>query len=135
MGDAKALARIVETFPTAEHDAIQEKRQMIAEFCRVLGARFSVPKTAVAEPEPHPASHAANQDITGLTRRHQQTLGRLLVGDSEKQIASRLEVSPHTVHVYVKALYRRFEVSSRGELLARFVRTPNSLQVAPASPE
>lgn len=53
-----------------------------------------------------------------------QTLQRLLAGDSEKQIAAHLGLSPHTIHVYVKALYKRFDVASRGELLARFVRTP-----------
>jgi hypothetical protein len=50
-----------------------------------------------------------------------QTLQYLLAGDSEKQIANRLRLSQHTVHVYVKALYRRHSVSSRGELLARFI--------------
>ena len=52
-----------------------------------------------------------------------QTLERLLAGDSEKEIAVRLRLSPHTVHVYVKSLYRRFGVCSRGELFARFVRS------------
>jgi DNA-binding NarL/FixJ family response regulator len=51
-----------------------------------------------------------------------QTLEGLLAGEAEKQIASRLDLSPHTVHVYVKLLYKHFGVSSRGELLARFVR-------------
>jgi hypothetical protein len=40
-------------------------------------------------------------------------------GDSEKQIARALGVSPHTVHVYVKMLYRYFDVHSKGELLAK----------------
>jgi DNA-binding NarL/FixJ family response regulator len=52
-----------------------------------------------------------------------QTLRRLLSGDCEKQIALRLGVSPNTVHVYVKAIYRAYGVSSRGELLARFVHS------------
>jgi DNA-binding CsgD family transcriptional regulator len=55
-----------------------------------------------------------------LGPRLRQTLGRLLAGDSEKQIALRLDISRHTVHVYVKNLYRRFEVNSRGELMAKF---------------
>lgn len=50
-----------------------------------------------------------------------QVLDRLLAGDGEKQIASRIGCSRHTVHVYVKAIYRRFGVCTRGELLARFV--------------
>jgi|GEM_PF-2814633 len=58
-----------------------------------------------------------------LSPREKQTLRRLLCGDSEKQIAHHLKVSPHTVHTYVKSLYRRFEVSSKGELMAHFVPT------------
>lgn len=54
-----------------------------------------------------------------LPPRLQQTLDELLVGSSEKQIASKLELSRHTIHNYVKALHQRFEVSSRGELLAK----------------
>lgn len=56
-----------------------------------------------------------------LPPRLKQTLTCLLAGDSEKQAARRLGLSPHTVHVYVKSLYRRFGVNSRGELLAGFV--------------
>lgn len=84
---------------------------MIAEFCRLLGSGLSAPP-----PDP----------TAGLTPRHVQTLQRMLAGDSEKQVALHLGVSPHTVHVYVKALYRHFDVSSRGELLARFVQVPGS---------
>ena len=47
----------------------------------------------------------------------------LLGGHSEKQIAAKLSVSRHTVHVYVKDIYRRFGASSRAELLARWVKT------------
>lgn len=57
----------------------------------------------------------------GLTPRQKDTLDCLLDGDSEKQVAYRLGVSPTTVHEYVVALYRHFGVQSRGELLARFV--------------
>ena len=42
-------------------------------------------------------------------------------GLSNDQIADKLSLSRHTVHVYVKSLYRRYGVSSRGELLARWV--------------
>ena len=31
----------------------------------------------------------------------------------------KLELSRHTIHNYVKALHQRFQVSSRGELLAK----------------
>lgn len=56
---------------------------------------------------------------TGLPPRLREVLIRLMQGDSEKQIAARLALSPHTVHDYVKRLHARFRVQSRGELLAR----------------
>ena len=62
---------------------------------------------------------AAKDAASDLPPRLQQTLDELLVGSSEKQIATKLELSRHTIHNYVKALHQRFEVSSRGELLAK----------------
>lgn len=56
-----------------------------------------------------------------LSPRLRQTLECLLEGDSEKQVASRLGLSLPTVHQYVTALYRRFNVHSRAELLASFL--------------
>jgi DNA-binding CsgD family transcriptional regulator len=53
--------------------------------------------------------------------RHRQTLHRLMEGDSEKQVARYLGVSPHTVHVYIKHIFRAFAVSSRGELMAHIL--------------
>ncbi len=50
--------------------------------------------------------------------RLQQVLACLMEGNDEKQIAVRLGISQHTVHYHIKELYRRFEVSSRGRLLA-----------------
>lgn len=57
-----------------------------------------------------------------MAPRLRQTLDLLLVGDGEKQIAGKLKISPHTVHQYVKSVYKRFGVSSRAELLALWVR-------------
>jgi DNA-binding CsgD family transcriptional regulator len=64
-----------------------------------------------------------------LPRRLRQTLAGLEAGDSEKQVAARLELSPQTVHDYVKSLYRHFGVHSRGELLAQ-ARLPTHPRLA-----
>lgn len=61
-----------------------------------------------------------------LSPRATQTLGELLGGASEKEIADRMGLSAHTVHQYVKSIYRAFGVRSRAELMARCL--------APASP-
>jgi DNA-binding CsgD family transcriptional regulator len=82
---------------------------LIAAFCRMLGEQLIDGKAALVSGE-------------SLSRRQRQTLELLLSGNAEKQIAAHLSISRHTVHVYVKSLYKRFGVSSRGELLARWVQ-------------
>ena len=62
--------------------------------------------------------------ISRLSPRQQQVLACLLEGDSEQQIALRLGLTRHTAHQYVKAVYRRLKVSTRAELMARFVKFP-----------
>lgn len=59
--------------------------------------------------------------VGALSPRQRDVLDALLEGDSEKQAAARLGISPTTVHEHVAALYRHFGVASRGELMARFV--------------
>lgn len=55
----------------------------------------------------------------GLPPRLRTVLNYLVKGESEKRIARVMNLSPHTIHDYVKELHRRFDVSSRGELLAK----------------
>lgn len=75
-----------------------------------MGARL-----AGGAPDTRPA------DARQLTPRMRQTLDLLLSGASEKQAAEKLGVSPNTLHVYVRGLYKHFRVNTRAELLARFV--------------
>ncbi|QGJ69929.1 HTH luxR-type domain-containing protein [Planctomycetales bacterium 10988] len=57
-----------------------------------------------------------------LPPRVRQVLQCILEGDGDKQIAARLEISPHTVKQYVKTLFRFFQVNSRNELMARWIK-------------
>jgi DNA-binding NarL/FixJ family response regulator len=115
LADLRAFVRVVQTAsPSNVVNATEHRRQIIADLCRMIGSNI---KPQVGQPPNTPI-------LPNLSPRMQQTLQRLLVGDSEKQIANQLGLSRHTVHVYVKALYRGFGVSSRGELLARFVQAP-----------
>lgn len=56
-----------------------------------------------------------------LPKRIEQVLLHLVAGASEKQIARAMNVSVHTVHDYTKELHKRLGVTSRGELLNRFL--------------
>src|SRR5262249_26992745 len=76
---------------------------------------------------------AGDPTPSALPPRQRQVLARLLEGDSEKQIAALLGLSPDTVHEYVKAVYRHFEVNTRAELLAYFLRCHRSPPSPPGS--
>ncbi len=116
VGAMSAMVRLMNKFEQLPGDHVTRKRQMVADLCRLLSAQVGKPQAPELPP--------------GLSPRLGQTLTRLLLGDGEKQIATQLGLSRHTVHVYVKALYKHFDVCSRGELLARFVR---SADVAPGA--
>lgn len=94
--DGRALARVYVVRPAA-------------------GAPVTTPPAAAPPPAPLP--------LTGepLPPRLADTLHGLLAGRSEKEIAADLSLSPHTVHDYVKSLYRRFGVQSRAELMAKAI--------------
>lgn len=62
--------------------------------------------------------------IDSLTPRQRQTLDRLLAGDSEKEAAAALGIQRSTLHEHVLGLYRHFGVTSRSELMARFINRP-----------
>jgi DNA-binding NarL/FixJ family response regulator len=83
---------------------------LLVEICKVFGD--------------HVAAGGGTGTELRLPPRLRQTLSNLVTGDSLMQVAARLGLSQHTVHVYVKQLYKRLNVSSRGELLAKFVRGP-----------
>lgn len=87
------------------------RRRLVAEFCRFLAAPAGA---HLAKIDPAPGE--------GLPRRLAQTFERLLAGDSEKQVAAQLGLSRHTIHVYVKALYKHFNVGTRAELLALHIK-------------
>src|SRR5436309_12967625 len=104
MGNIGAMLRVLGPLNGANTDAVRN-RQLLADFCRLVGSRVG--------------KNTAGGDLPPRIR---QTLASLLGGYSEKQIANSLRLSQHTVHVYVKQIYRHYKVSSRGELLARWIQ-------------
>jgi DNA-binding CsgD family transcriptional regulator len=89
---------------------------MVAGFCRLLSENVLGGKAA----KPSPIQGVP--PMPPMSPRVAQTLELLLAGDSEKQIAGKLKISQHTVHDYVKRVYRQFGVGTRAELLALWVR-------------
>jgi DNA-binding CsgD family transcriptional regulator len=91
-------------------DAFTERDAYLTDLCLSEMAWPFTPEMSYADPR-----------VESLQPRLKKVLKQLLEGDSEKQVAYKLGLSPHTVHEYVKDIYRELEVSSRGELLAQFV--------------
>jgi len=56
-----------------------------------------------------------------LSPREAQTGRYLLQGYTEKEIANQMYLSPHTIHTYIKSIYRQFNVTSRAEFTSLFV--------------
>ena len=108
LGDVSAFTRLSRTLLAA--DNVLQKRRLIADFFRTLGSHVGKPPTSAI-------------DAADLSPRLRETLKHLLAGDSEQQIAAKRGLSRHTVHVYVKGLYKHFNVYSRGELLAKCLRS------------
>lgn len=111
-GNVQAMLRLMQPLDGAGGDPAEKKRRLLADLVRMLGERIhgQPPRLTLLEAE-----------LNRLPPRLQQTMQSLLNGDSEKQAAAKMGVSQHTVHVYVKTLYRRYKVSSRGELLSKWV--------------
>jgi DNA-binding CsgD family transcriptional regulator len=86
-------------------------RAMVTEAQRVFAPLMGGPLARFTEPSP-----------AALPPRVRDVLRCVLDGDSDKQVAARLGISGHTVNQYTKAIHRHFGVSSRAELLARWIR-------------
>lgn len=97
--------------PADEPDFSARARVFVHETHAAVVPLIGGPLTRVDEPSP-----------ADLPPRVRLVLRCLLEGDSDKQIAARLKISPYTVNQYVKVIYPHFGVATRAELLARWVR-------------
>jgi DNA-binding CsgD family transcriptional regulator len=100
--------------------ALHELSDRLNHLARQVGQHIA------ACPPPPPAPPCPD-----LSERHRQVLAELLTGRSEKQIASQLGVSRHTVHVYIKKLHKVYQVSSRCELLSLWIAPESAAVLLP----
>jgi DNA-binding NarL/FixJ family response regulator len=59
--------------------------------------------------------------VKGLTPREQEVLDNLLKGFSYKQVAAVMAISTATVNDYIKRIYKKLEVNSKTELMAKIL--------------
>lgn len=84
---------------------------------RRLMRQFAVPVPASVKPAPE----TPPPDLPSLTPRERETLGLIGRGYSVTETAGALGLSGHTVHDYVRSIYRKLSIASRAEaaLMAR----------------
>lgn len=87
------------------------ERAIVAEAMAQIAPLVGGPLARFGEPSP-----------AALPARTRAVLRCLLEGDTDKQVAARLGMTRHTVNQHAKAVFRHFGVTSRAELLARWVR-------------
>jgi DNA-binding NarL/FixJ family response regulator len=108
--------------------SLRLSRATVHQYITLLYRRFGVRSRAqllgrlLQRLEKLPGGHLARASGVPLSPRLQQTLDCLLEGHSEKEAARRLQLSRATLHQYVSALYRRFGVASRGQLLGQILK-------------
>lgn len=66
-----------------------------------------------------------------LSPRELQIVTLLMQGNSNKEIAQALGLSPHTVRDYISAMLQRFGVASRAALALMFSQQLQTLSVVP----
>ena len=71
------------------------------------------------------AKNSSTELEVELSNSERRIFELLLCGLAEKQIASKLSLSRHTVHNHVKSIYRSYSVHSRSELLVKALNTSN----------
>jgi len=84
---------------------------MSAPVARYLLKRFAAPEPAAAAPAPA----APPAGVPALSIREREVLGYIVKGFTYAEIARLTELSAHTVATYVRRVYGKLEVHSRGE--------------------
>lgn len=93
-----------------------------------IGRRQRPPSMEFAAPQSRPSDTegAAVEAVAGLTPRETQILELLSVGFQNKSIASRMELSEHTVKVHVHNIIQKLRVTNRTQAADLFRRrSPN----------
>jgi DNA-binding CsgD family transcriptional regulator len=111
VSDAGAFSVIAPQREIRERDFSPREARLLNFFHGELGPLIGRALVSATEPSPEK-----------LSPRLRQTLACLVEGDSEKQVAARLDLSHATTHQYVTALYRHFGVRSRSQLLAHVIK-------------
>ncbi len=107
LADARWVGRLPE-------DAVLQLRQWAD---RAQALRVDAP---AADAAPAAQAAPAGQALAALSPREAEVLARIAAGDSNKLIARRFDLSPHTVKRHVANILDKLGLDSRGQAAARY---------------
>ena len=96
----------------AAREVVSGGSPMTAKIARLVVQAFRKPGT----------TPAASEKEAELTAREQAVLDQLVAGFSYKEIGEKLQVSDHTVHFHIRNIYRKLQVRSRAQAVAKVMR-------------
>jgi len=112
-------------FKRKDLDAINRDLPVLASLCRQHFSDTSYNQTSlsgnVAEERLQFALERFGEET--LTPREHEVAVYILKGHSSKSLAREIDISPETVKIHRRNLYRKLEVSSQSELFIRFLNT------------
>jgi len=113
---------LVQTMTRALHQQLNAAPAHARGVGRASDAEVTTPATEspVQDMVAESAAPNASALLQRLSRTERRVLTYLRQHRTERQVADRLQRSPHTVHVHVKNIYRKLAVRSRHELLELF---------------
>lgn len=76
----------------------------------------------------------ASDELSQLTTRQQEVLRLIAQGQTNKEIARELDISPFTVRIHVSSLLHTLKVSSRAAAAAKFAEAWQGTDSSPAEP-
>lgn len=101
-----------------------DEKAMLQQLASWLAPRPSSAAADASEPRrsrpDNTPSAAADNPWGSLSERELEVLERMAAGDSNKLIARRFDLSPHTVKRHVANILGKLEVDTRGQAAARF---------------
>ena len=126
---------LTERVAAAGHRVVEAEAELILADAGDTSAIDAILRQAaaliVAEPEPAPLADGDAEDgframgeapAPLLTPRESEILGALGEGMSNKEVARALGISAHTVKFHLETIFRKLDVTSRAEAVAKGLR-------------
>ena len=72
--------------------------------------------------KPSPTTDPNTSSPTNLSPREHEVMEALVRGQAYKQIADKLGIGIHTVRNFIRRIYKKFQVHSSTEAVAKYLR-------------